>query len=83
MSNKKALFVGYSNMLLPMVANIPFCLSENLAPKEVGELLTAAEERKCPPEDIIVFALRDFLAARREARLNPTGGAGSDAVAQA
>lgn len=66
-----------------MIANIPFCLTENLAPKEVGELLTAAEERKCPPEEIIVFALRDFLQQRRDAALlqgTITGGAGREAA---
>lgn len=49
-----------------MVANIPFSLHENLAPREVGELLNAAQESKCEPEEIIVFALRDYLAQRRD-----------------
>lgn len=66
-----------------MVANIPFCLHENLAPREVGELLNAAEESKCAPEEIIVFALRDYLALRRDQGQNPTGGAGREAAAAA
>ena len=53
-----------------MIANIPFCLTENLAPKEVGELLTAAEERKCPPEEIIVLLYRDWETDRKSTRLN-------------
>lgn len=66
-----------------MVANIPFCLHENLAPREVGELLHAAEENKCAPEEIIVFALRDYLAQRRDQGQNLTGGAGREAAAAA
>lgn len=48
-----------------MIANIPFCLSECLAPKEVGELLAAAEEDHRPVEDLVVFAVRELLERRR------------------
>ena len=48
-----------------MIANIPFCLTECLAPKEVGELLQASEQEHRPVEDLVVFAVREFLEARR------------------
>lgn len=48
-----------------MIANIPFCLSECLAPKEVGELLAAAEQEHRPVEDLVVFAVRELLERKR------------------
>lgn len=51
-----------------MIATIPFCLTENLAPKEVGDLLQAAEEEHRPVEDLLVFAIREFLVARSAAK---------------
>jgi hypothetical protein len=47
-----------------MQALIPFSLTECLAPREVGALLTIAETENRPVEDIVVFALRDFLVSR-------------------
>lgn len=49
-----------------MIANIPLSLTECLAPREVGELLAAASEQQRPVEDLVVFALRDYLQARRK-----------------
>lgn len=51
-----------------MIANIPFCLTECLAPKEVGELLSAAETDHRPVEDLVVFAVREMLERRRKAK---------------
>lgn len=64
-----------------MIANIPFSLSENLAPRELGELLTMAQERKLEPEELIVFAVRDFLQEQRALAQKPlTGGAAVEAA---
>jgi hypothetical protein len=49
----------------PMQALIPFSLTECLAPREVGELLAAAEFEGRPVEDLVVFAVRDLLESRR------------------
>lgn len=49
-----------------MTAHIPLSLTECLAPREVGELLEAASEQRRPVEDLVVFALRDYLQARRK-----------------
>ncbi len=57
-----------------MIANIPFALTECLAPKEVGELLTAAEQDNRPVEDCVVFAVREWLQNRRSAvKTQPEG----------
>lgn len=47
-----------------MHALIPFSLTECLAPREVGALLTIAESEQRTVEDLVVFALRDFLSTR-------------------
>jgi hypothetical protein len=51
-----------------MQALIPFSLTECLAPREVGALLSIAESENRPVEDIVVFALRDFLTSRTAAK---------------
>ena len=47
-----------------MHALIPFSLTECLAPREVGVLLSIAETEQRTVEDLVVFALRDFLTTR-------------------
>ena len=49
-----------------MTATIPISLSECLAPKEVGALLDISQAEHRPVEDLVVFALRDFLATHRK-----------------
>jgi|GEM_PF-2794359 len=48
-----------------MHALIPFSLTECLAPREVGALLSIAEAEQRSVEDLVVFALRDFLTTRQ------------------
>jgi hypothetical protein len=50
----------------PMIANIPFALTECLSPKEVGQLLEVAESEGSSPEAVITEAVREFLAGRRD-----------------
>lgn len=64
-----------------MIANIPFALTECLAPKEVGELLTAAEQDHRPVEDCVVFAVREWLQNRRSPIKPKPEGAGHAALA--
>lgn len=67
--------------IIQMIANIPFSLTECLAPKEVGELLEVAEHEQRPVEDLVVFAIRDFLVAHRKPASTPSsGGTGPAAV---
>lgn len=54
-----------------MTALIPFHMSECLAPKEVSELLTAAEQERASPEDFIIEAIRERLARRRKESQQP------------
>ncbi len=56
------------NFLHNMIANIPFSLTECLAPKEVGELLDASKEEHRPVEDLVTLAVRDMLERRRAAK---------------
>ena len=51
-----------------MIANIPFSLTECLAPKEVGELLEAASDAHRPVEDLVTLAVREMLERRRAAK---------------
>lgn len=48
-----------------MTALIPFSLTECLAPREVGELLKLAEREHSKPEELIVMAIREYLATRQ------------------
>jgi hypothetical protein len=45
-----------------MIATIPLSLTEILQPDELGRLLDVAKIEKRTPEDVIVMALRSFLA---------------------
>ena len=45
-----------------MIATIPLSLTEILQPDELGRLLDVAKIEKRTPADIIVMALRSFLA---------------------
>lgn len=49
-----------------MHALIPFSLTECLAPREVGALLSIAEAEQRSVEDLVVFALRDFLTRQSQ-----------------
>jgi hypothetical protein len=57
------LFYGRNHQT--MIANIPLSLTECLAPRELGELLDAAERDGRPVEDLVVFAVRELLERRR------------------
>lgn len=63
-----------------MTANIPLSLSECLAPKEVGALLDISQSEHRPVEDLVVFAIRDFLATHRKPVNPQPEGAGGDAA---
>jgi hypothetical protein len=63
-----------------MQALIPLSLTECLAPREVAGLLSLAEADNRPVEDLVVFAIRDLLAARAAAKQVQTEGAGREAA---
>lgn len=50
---------------LPTTAMIPLSLQECLLPSELGDLLDVAAAEKKPIEDVIVLALREFIATHK------------------
>jgi hypothetical protein len=59
---------------ITMQALIPLSLTECLAPREVGALLSMSEAENRPVEDLVVFAIRDLLEARKKLQVEGRGG---------
>jgi len=65
------------------IAFLPFSLSENIPPSDLGHLLTMAHDQKRKPEDLIAFAVREFVAAHRAHSQKPLTGGAAEQVAAA
>ena len=53
-------------------AHIPVALNEVLLPSELEGLIAVSKAEKRKPGEIIVLAVRDFLARRNKAIILPT-----------